>query len=273
MPKRRADDAASMATPTPPEGIVRVKLGSGMSHCFYCDTLIAKDAACVERVWYHQGGVFSRNKEEKRGVCVRGVAPESAHAQCAWRLDTRPQAQPVSCAACGCVARPGRRVVNYIGKTSERCSETSPLFWCFGCAKDFMDHHRPLLDGHVGAAQMQQGVAWVKHRPLAAPADLQQGCGLPPTTHIAKDKADYLAVFRASSAVAEALAVQRHRELQTAILAAMRQDAQARKQRARPTPPSTPIEEGFKKRARCSSDSPLDREALQDLQLDSMAGH
>lgn len=87
-----------------------------------------------------------------------------------------------------------------------------------------------MLDGHLGSSQQEQGVAWVRNRPLFCPPDLQAGCGLPPLAPSAK--ADYLAIFQAPSAELEATAVARHRELQTAILEAMKHDAALAKAKA-----------------------------------------
>ena len=211
------------APPTPGDTITRVKPGSGAEHCYFCDTPIAAGWPAVERMWYHTGGPYRRNNGATTGYCRAGILPECCHVQCAWRLDVNSKGRSVKCQGCGGEAEPGRRVVNYIARASERCSETSPLHWCFDCAAAFVSRHRELLDGHLGAEQSQQGVAWVRHRPLFSPAGLQAGCGLPPLT--ASAKAEYLSIFRAPSADAEARAVARHRELQAAILGAFEADA------------------------------------------------
>ena len=220
-------DGASPLPPTPGplpgDAITAVKIGSGSSHCYFCDTSIAVGWPAVERTWYHSGGSYSRNNGAAVGYCPAGIQPELCHAQCAWRLDANPKGRSAKCQSCAGEAEPGRRVVNFIARPAERCSETSPLYWCFRCTADFVARHRDLLDGHLGAEQSQQGVAWVRHRPLFAPPSLQAGCGLPPM--MASSKADYLAIFRAPSADAEARAVARHRELQVAILTAFEADA------------------------------------------------
>jgi hypothetical protein len=220
------DGVSSPAPPTPApshDEITCVKFGSGLTFCYVCDTIIKEGWPCVERIWYHTGGPYTRNNGASSGFCRAGLAPESCHAQCAFRLDADPKARNSACHACKGRTETGRRVVNYIASRSARCSETSPLYWCFRCASSFIERHRALLDGHLGAEQQQQGVAWVRHRPLFCPPGLQLGCGLPPLTPSAK--ADFLAIFRASSAEAEALAVARHRDLQAAILLAMEEDA------------------------------------------------
>lgn len=217
---------------------------SANTFCYFCDTRIQEGWPCVERVWYHAGGPYTRNNGASSGFCRAGLAPECAHVQCAFRLDVNARARTSSCQVCKGSAEPGRRVVNYIASRSARCSETSPLYWCFACAGSFVERHRAILDGHLGAEQQQQGVAWVRHRPLFCPPGLQLGCGLPPLTPSAK--ADYLSIFRAPTAEAEALAVTRHRELQTVILAAMEEDAAIAKARMShlrgPTMTGTPVE-------------------------------
>jgi len=222
-------DGESASPPPPPpassqDEITCVRLGSGgKQHCFFCDTQIEKGWPCVERMWFHTGGPFRRNNGAAVGFCRAGLAPECAHAQCAFRLDVSPRGRVAQCQHCKCDVLPSRRVVNYIASPSSRCSETSPYYWCFGCTEAFVQRFRHILDGHLGAEQQQQGVAYVRHRPLICPPSLQAGCGLPPLTPSAK--ADYLAIFRAASADAEALAVTRHRELQAKIVAAMNEDA------------------------------------------------
>ena len=226
LPSPDATASATRVAPPSEDEITSVKLGSAHAtpaHCFYCDTRILPGWPCVERIWWHSGGTFSRNNGASTGYCRAGLHPELAHAQCAFRLDTRTNGRVATCQSCKGLAEPGRRIVNYIASPAERCSETSPLYWCFPCTRTFISRHRSLLDGHLGASQQEQGVAWVRHRPLFAPPGLQAGCGLPPLTQ--SSKAEYLAIFRASSSEFESLAVERHRELQAAILAAMDEDA------------------------------------------------
>ena len=228
-------DAASPVPPTPAplpgDHVTGVKVATGSAHCYFCDTLIAAHWPSVERAWYHSGGPYRRNNGAAVGYCPAGILPEQCHVQCAFRLDVNPKGRSAKCQSCAGEAQPGRRVVNYIARASERCSETSPLYWCFRCTAEFVSRHRDLLDGHLGAEQSQQGAAWVRHRPLFAPPDLQPGCGLPPMT--ASAKADYLAIFRSSSADAEARAIARHRELQAIILTAFDADAAEARARAR----------------------------------------
>lgn len=220
-------DGEASPPPPPPasslDSITCVKLGSGQSHCYFCDTLIEQGWPCVERVWHHSGGRYRRNNGAAAGHCSAGLAPESAHAQCAFRLDANTRGKIAQCQACKRDVEPCRRVVNFIANPLHRCSETSPLYLCFGCTSAFVQRYRGLLDGHLGADQQTQGVAYIRHRPLFCPPGLQAGCGLPPLTPSAK--ADYLAIFRASSAAAEALAVTNHRELQAKIVAALGADS------------------------------------------------
>ena len=224
------------------EGITCVKVGTGHSFCYFCDTRIEKDWACIERVWHHQGGKYSRNFGESTGFCPSGMLPESAHVQCAWQLDTKGPIR--KCDSCGHEVSPCRRLVNYIASREKRCSETSGLYWCFGCVGSFVQRHRTTLDGFLGADQStQQGVAWAE-RPMFPPADLQAGCGLPPMA--ASVREDVRRIFAATSEEAEALAIHRHRALQAAILHAMHKDRERAK-----LPPrrkqSTPVERKAKR--------------------------
>lgn len=223
------------------EGITCVRLGSGTAHCYFCDTRIERDWPCVERIWHHSGGEYVRNGATA-GICRAGSLPEMAHVQCAWRLDTKGATQ--DCVACSRPCKPCGRVVNFIASRQARCSETSALRWCFDCAAAFISRHKDLLDGWLGAEQMQQGVAWVD-RPLFPPPDLQAGCGLPPMAASRNAKEAFLAIFRSSSAETEALAVERHRKLQGVIVEALRSDkARVRQPGARVV---TPVERKAKR--------------------------
>lgn len=209
--------------------VTTVRLGSGRGHCFFCDTSIAEGWPCVERRWYHFGGAYRRNNGAATGICPPGVVPEYAHAQCAWRLDASPRGALARCkgAGPGCAGHvgPGERCVNYIATADEgRCSETRPSYWCFACVKAFVKKHRTLLDGHVGAEQAQQGVAWRPPPAFAKPENLQKGCGLPALPVDKKAKKAFLGIWRAATDVAENRAVANHRSLQVAIKLAMKQD-------------------------------------------------
>jgi hypothetical protein len=228
--------------------ITSIRTGSGLGHCFFCDTRIEAGWPCVERVWYHAGGSYNGSNT---GVCPVGLVPECAHVQCAFRLDTKGGER--ACAKCNQPTVACRRVVNFIASRDKRCSETNGLTWCLGCMAGFVEAHRAVLDGWLGAEQQQQGVAWVE-RPLWPPAGLQAGCGLPPMATSSKE--DFLSVWRSSSEEAEALAVERHRALQSTILEAMRTD-RALAGSARPPKVSTPVE---RKARRLRIDSRSDHE-------------
>ena len=244
-----------MAEPSGEDGITGVRVGSGLGHCFFCDTPIAKGEPCIERVWHHTGGAFSRNNGARTGYCPPGRAPEAAHVQCAFRLDTK--GGEAMCAGCMRPTAPSRRVVNFIASREQRCTETGPLRWCFPCTSNFVNRHQELLDGWLGAEQMQQGVAWIQP-PLFKRAGLQHRCGLPPM--VASVKEEFVAIFRSTSEEAERLAVERHQALQTRILEALDADKALKGTQKLRVP--TPVERKAK-RMRIDSASPLDQQAVK----------
>jgi hypothetical protein len=251
MPKRLAESSPSSAgsaagtSPHQPNGaITNVTLGTGSRLCAFCDTPIPKGWPCIERTTLQAGAVHRRENTRANGGCSAGS--ETVHAQCAFRLDTAPHAKGATCCGCGVATERGRRVVSHVAGASGRCSEGSPLRWCFECARRFVARHRSILDGHLGAAQMEEGVAWVRHRPLYPPVGLQAGCGLPPMT--ASARRPFLEIFRSQSAETEALAVERHRQLQASIVQAMREDETlARARSVHALRPPTPFERKAKR--------------------------
>lgn len=236
-----------------PDGIKGVKLATGNTHCLFCDTRIDQGWPCVERVWWHAGGPFTRNNGAATGVCPAGYASESMHAQCAWRLD--PCGSQVSCNVCEQKTQAGQRLVSFIARPGQRCSETSPLYWCFSCCHDFVNQHRELLDGHIGSEQMLEGVAWVKDRPLFPPNSLLPGCGLPPMT--ASARKEFISIFLASDAEAEAAAVASHRKLQSCIVEAMRADVQHKGIRKATRPRGSPSVAAAAAMQRLETESPV----------------
>jgi hypothetical protein len=235
--------------------ITCVKLGDGQQACFFCGIPVDKGWPVVERRWYHAGG------ETERMGCGRraGEVVACAHVQCAWRLDTASDTR--ACAICKTPTEPGNRLVNFIGSRKKRATppaedSAAGLHWCFPCTAIFVAKHQALLDGHLSAQQQQQGVAWNRTLPaFGAPADLQEGCGLP--VLLASSKAELLRIFRGSSMEMEARAVERHRELQSMILDAMRTDKllEADTKRRR----DTPVERKFSKRVRVAEGTPVGR--------------
>lgn len=203
-------------------GVERAK--SGSAHCAWCDTLIGLGTPRLIVRWHHgAGGAFLRDNGAASGVCAGGVCAEYMHPQCAWQLDTNigGKGRPAACNLCGQPTEPGTRMKCQVGSAAARCtpSNTAPWYFCFGCTAAFVEQHRPLLAGFVGAEQRQQPIAWVKARGLFQPRD-QVGGPQPWTKQV-------LGIFRATGPEAdrdEAEAVRRHHELQRMIHGKLRRD-------------------------------------------------
>ena len=82
-----------------------------------------------------------------------------------------------------------------------------PLHYCHSCVGAFVEQHRPLLNGYVGAQQMAAPVAW---RNAGTPFALRRGCGAPPLPRSETERVAFLDLFRANTDEAEADALARH---------------------------------------------------------------
>ena len=183
-----------------------------------------------------------------------------SHAQCAFHYDPRvpvldndPQGRKRKCGKCGEATQPGQRVANHVGDRCRRFKvlESMKLVWCFGCLADFVRAHRRKLDGYVGRAQMELGVAWAgplarqartpaartQRQPslpsslwgaAAAAAPIQLGCGPRALPAVPADKDRLLAIFLAADED-EGRAVEQHHVLHRAMLGNLEQDKRKRK--------------------------------------------
>jgi hypothetical protein len=68
------------------------------------------------------------------------------------------------CCMCKQSTQPGERMKCVVGSASARCtpSKTAPFYYCYGCTGAFVDAHRSLLAGFLGADQRRQAVAWAE---------------------------------------------------------------------------------------------------------------
>ena len=147
------------------------------------------------------------------------------HVQCVFQYDANPKGQPAACVGCGSKIEPPRRVLSRFGKPGARCTPatSAPLYYCFTCTCDFVQRHRDLLIGWLGAEQSEAAVAWRSAGPFAASSN-----GGPPA--LPKDKklrADFLACFRFDPPQSQedaATACLRHHALQQSISEALKQD-------------------------------------------------
>ena len=207
-------------------GLSRVELDPhGRAHCAWCDTLIAKGSPRVARAFFHAPGNYSRNNGAATGYNPGALQDEYMHVQCTFQYDANPKGQPAACAGCGSKVEPPRRVLSRFGKPGARCTPatSAPLYYCFACTGDFLQRHRELLVGWLGAEQSEAAVAWRSVGPFASSSN-----GGPPA--LPKDKtlrADFLRCFRFDPPQSEedaATACSRHHALQQTISEALKQD-------------------------------------------------
>jgi DNA-directed RNA polymerase subunit RPC12/RpoP len=208
-------------------GLSRVEVDlHGRAHCAWCDTPIAKGSPRVARAFYHAPGHYSRNNGAVTGYNPGGLQDEYMHAQCTFQYDSNPKGQPAKCVACGSQVVPPHRVLSRFGKPGARCTPatSSPLYYCFTCTKDFVQRHRELLVGWLGAEQSEAAVAWRSAGPFAlSSAD----GGPPPLPRDTMRRADFLACFEYDPPQSEedaAAACSRHRALQEIIGKALKED-------------------------------------------------
>lgn len=181
------------------------------------------------------------------------------HVQCALRYDDNPRGSPAACAGgCGTHCAPPRRMLSRFGSAGARCipSSSAPLYYCFPCAKAFVQRHRELLVGHVSVRQAQLKVGWVGW----GYAGLFRGkgnVGGPPP--LPKDKAlleAFLDCFHfdpPQTAAEEESACDRHESLQLSIRAALAED-RSRAKAAATAPPPSPGHTGKRPRGVLESD-------------------
>jgi len=208
-------------------GLSRVELDPhGRAHCAWCDTLIAKGSPRVARAFYHAPGNYSRNNGAATGYNPGGLQDEYMHPQCTFQYDGNPKGQLATCGGCGSKVEPTHRVLSRFGKPDARCTPatSAPLYYCFKCSHRFIQDHRELLVGWLGAEQSEAAVAWRSAGPFASSGN----DGGPPA--LPKDKttrADFLSCFRFDPPQSEedaATACSRHRMLQHVISEALKKD-------------------------------------------------
>ena len=202
-------------------GVVRVEAAkTGRGHCGWCDTLIAQGAPRVVKRQYHGPGDYVRNNGASTGRNSGGVQDLFLHPQCAWTHLT--SSRRATCACCGAGLAPGTwHFATRLGRGSDRCVESGSgkTRQCADCVAALVGRHRRLLDGHLGArSQFDEPVAWVAGRTLLGERSLR------PEPAARAEKARLRAVF-ATTAEAEAGAVDRHRALQATIETALADDA------------------------------------------------
>jgi hypothetical protein len=207
-------------------GLTRVELDpSGRAHCAWCDTLIAKGSPRVARAFYHAPGHYSRDNGAATGYNPGGLQDEYMHVQCTFQYDANPKGQPAKCAGCGSKIEPPLRVLSRFGKPGARCtpSTSAPLYYCFKCTHDFVQRHRELLVGWLGAEQSEAEVAWRSAGPFASSGD-----GGPPALPKGKVlRAEFLGCFHFDPPQSEedkATACSRHHGLQHLISEALKKD-------------------------------------------------
>jgi hypothetical protein len=197
---------------------------TGKGYCAWCDTLIAKGEARVARALYHAPGQYIRDSQVS-GYNPGGRMHLYLHPQCAWHLaDTRRRRTAARCNHCKADIQAGFCIKTLLSSAAKRCSQssTAALFSHFKCTHQFIQKHRTLLDGYVGAKQREETIAWGEK-----PGALHQYFGQVGATGGAKGgvqavpsdktaKKDYLNVFK-TTAAAEEEAVERHISLQRQI--------------------------------------------------------
>jgi len=216
---KKAWSASSEST-----GLVGAELApSGRAHCAWCDTLISVGETRAIVRFQHAAGSFSRDHGAATGYNPGGLQCEYMHPQCALQLDVNlgGRGRAAMCCMCKQSTQPGQRMKCVVGSASARCtpSKTSPFYYCYGCTGGFVDAHRSLLTGFLGAEQRRQAVAWAERGVFQSAGTVG---GPQPVNATVQD------MFR-SSEVDEAIAVRRHVELQRIIFNKLRSDKAKRK--------------------------------------------
>jgi len=202
--------------------LVEVKKIGGDSFCAFCDTKMLRGEVAVVLKSYHAEGQISRNNGEKEAYCDGGVKPECLHPCCAFHWGGVPgvadrNKKPAKCrGTCQGEPDPDHRCYTVMGSPGARCtaSNTGPAYYCYPCMREFIQQHKELLKGHVSVSSQEAAVAWKQ-------SGLFGACN---RTLPMKNKEAYFALFRFDGDENNQLALERHRQRQELIKAALKAD-------------------------------------------------